>query len=69
MAEAARRRGTNAAETYAALTQLSPEDADRLVALVPRLERAFDRMHERFADRIIQSVEAELSVGSSGKRE
>jgi len=68
MAEAARAQRPNAAETYAALAQLSPEDADRLVALVPRLERAFDRMHERFADRIIQSVEAELPVGSTTRR-
>jgi AcrR family transcriptional regulator len=68
MAEAARGQRPNAAETYAALAQLSPEDADRLVALVPRLERAFDRMHERFADRIIQSVEAELPVGSTTRR-
>jgi AcrR family transcriptional regulator len=67
MAEAARRQRPDLGETYAALGQLAPEDADRLVALVPRLERAFDRMHERFADRIIQSVVAELPVGSRGR--
>jgi AcrR family transcriptional regulator len=68
MAESARRQGPDITETYAALGQLSAEDADRLVALVPRLERAFDRMHERFADRIIQSVTAELPVGPATRR-
>jgi AcrR family transcriptional regulator len=60
MAEAARREGPNAPETYAALAELSPEDAQRLVALLPHIDHAFDRMHERFADRLIHSVEAEL---------
>jgi AcrR family transcriptional regulator len=68
MAEAARRRGPDITETYAALAQLSAEDADRLATLVPRLERAFDRMHERFADRIIQSVVAELPGGPATRR-
>lgn len=64
MAESARRKGPNMAETYAGLAQLSPEDADRLVTLIPRIDRAFDRMHERFADRLIQTVEAEVPVGT-----
>jgi AcrR family transcriptional regulator len=64
MAEAARRKGPNMAETYAALAQLSPEDADRLVTLIPRIDRAFDRMHERFANRLIQVVEADVPVGT-----
>ena len=25
---------------------------------MPRIDRAFDQMHERFADRLIQTVEA-----------
>ncbi|HZP30898.1 MAG TPA: helix-turn-helix domain-containing protein [Acidimicrobiia bacterium] len=61
MAEAARRQGPDLTETYAALAQLPADDAERLVTLIPRIERAYGRMHERFADRIIQSVEAELA--------
>ncbi len=57
MAEAARRKGPNVSETYAALAYLAPEDADRVARLIPKLERAFDEMHERFADRLIQTVE------------
>ena len=64
MAEAARRKGPNMAETYAALAQLSPEDANRLVTLIPQIDRAFDRMHERFANRLIQVVEADVPVGT-----
>jgi AcrR family transcriptional regulator len=64
MAEAARRQGPGLNETYAALAQLAPDDADRMVSLIPRIGRAFEQMHERFADRIITSVEAELPVGS-----
>ena len=63
MAEAARREGPNMAETYAGLAHLAPEDARRLVALIPRIDRAFDRMHERFTDRLIQTVEAEAPAG------
>ena len=58
MAEASRRKGPNMSETYAALAHLSPEDADRMARLIPKIERAFDQMHERFADRLIQTVEA-----------
>jgi AcrR family transcriptional regulator len=58
MAEASRRKGPNMSETYAALAHLGPEDADRVARLIPKLERAFDQMHERFADRLIQTVEA-----------
>lgn len=58
MAEASRRQGPNAPEVYAALSHLEPEDADRLAALIPQIDRAFDQMHERFADRLIQTVEA-----------
>ena len=58
MAEASRRKGPNVSETYAALAHLAPDDADRMARLIPRLERAFDHMHERFADRLIQTVEA-----------
>ena len=45
-------------ETYAALAHLAPEDADRMARLIPMIERAFDQMHERFADRLIRTVEA-----------
>jgi AcrR family transcriptional regulator len=58
MAEASRRKGPNVSETYAALAHLAPDDADRLARLIPKIERAFDHMHERFADRLIQTVEA-----------
>jgi len=58
MAEASRRKGPNVSETYAALAYLAPDDADRLARLIPKIERAFDHMHERFADRLIQTVEA-----------
>ncbi|MEY2517813.1 MAG: TetR/AcrR family transcriptional regulator, tetracycline repressor protein, partial [bacterium] len=42
MAEAARRKGPNVSETYAALAHLAPEDADRMARLIPKIERAFD---------------------------
>ena len=58
MAESSRRQGPNAPEVYAALAHLAPADADRLAVLIPRIDRAFDQMHERFADRLIQTVEA-----------
>jgi len=58
MAEASRRKGPNLSATYAALGYLAPEDADRLARLIPEIELAFDHMHERFADRLIQTVEA-----------
>jgi AcrR family transcriptional regulator len=58
MAEASRRQGPNTPEVYAALARLDPDDAERLAVLMPRIDRAFDRMHERFADRLIQTVEA-----------
>jgi AcrR family transcriptional regulator len=58
MAEASRRHGPNTPEVYAALAHLDADDADRLAVLMPRIDRAFDRMHERFADRLIQTVEA-----------
>jgi TetR/AcrR family tetracycline transcriptional repressor len=58
MAEASRRKGPNTSETYAALAHLAPEDAERMARLIPKIERAFDQMHERFADRLIQTVEA-----------
>lgn len=58
MAEASRRKGPNVSATYAALAYLAPDDADRLAGLIPKIERAFDHMHERFADRLIQTVEA-----------
>jgi AcrR family transcriptional regulator len=58
MAEASRRKGPNMSETYAALAHLAPDDADRMARLIPKIERAFDQMHERFADRLIQTVEA-----------
>jgi AcrR family transcriptional regulator len=58
MAEASRRQGPNTSEVYAALAHLEPDDADRLAVLIPRIDRAFDQMHERFADRLIQTVEA-----------
>ena len=29
-----------------------------VAVLIPRIDRAFDQMHERFADRLIQTVEA-----------
>jgi len=58
MAEASRRKAPNTPEVYAALAHLDPEDADRLAALIPQIDRAFDQMHERFADRLIQTVEA-----------
>jgi len=58
MAEASRRKGPNMSETYAALAHLALDDADRMARLIPKIERAFDQMHERFADRLIQTVEA-----------
>jgi TetR/AcrR family tetracycline transcriptional repressor len=58
MAEASRRKAPNTPEIYGALAQLDPDDADRLAVLIPRIDAAFDRMHERFADRLIQTVEA-----------
>jgi AcrR family transcriptional regulator len=58
MAESSRRQGPNSSEVYAALAHLDPGDADRLEALLPKIDRAFDQMHERFADRLIQTVEA-----------
>ena len=58
MAEASRRKGPNMSETYAALAHLAPDDADRMARLIPKIEQAFDQMHERFADRLIQTVEA-----------
>ncbi len=58
MAESSRRQGPNAPEVYAALAHLDPDDAERLAVLMPRIDRAFDQMHERFADRLIQTVEA-----------
>jgi AcrR family transcriptional regulator len=58
MAEASRRQGANTPEVYGALAHLEPDDADRLAVLIPRIDRAFDQMHERFADRLIQTVEA-----------
>jgi AcrR family transcriptional regulator len=58
MAESSRRQGPNTPEVYAALAHLDPDDADRLAALIPQIDRAFDQMHERFADRLIQTVEA-----------
>jgi AcrR family transcriptional regulator len=58
MAEASRRQGPNTPEVYGALAHLEPEDADRLAVLIPKIDRAFDQMHERFADRLIQTVEA-----------
>jgi TetR/AcrR family tetracycline transcriptional repressor len=61
MAEAARRKGPNMSETYAALAHLAPEDADRMARLIPKLERAFDEMHERFANRLIQTVETAVA--------
>ena len=57
-AVSSRRQGPNPPEVYAALARLDPEDADRLAALIPQIVRAFDQMHERFADRLIQTVEA-----------
>jgi AcrR family transcriptional regulator len=64
MAEAARRKEPSGAGTYAALDQLAPEDAARLVTLLPHIDRAFDRMHEHFTDRIIDAVEAEAARGA-----
>lgn len=61
MAEAARRKEPNPAETYAALAVLAPEDAARLLTLMPRIDHAFEHLHERFADRIIRVVEAEVA--------
>ena len=58
MAESSRRQGPNTPEVYAALAHLDPDDAERLAVLMPRIDRAFDQMHERFADRLIQTVEA-----------
>jgi AcrR family transcriptional regulator len=58
MAEASRRQGPNTPEVYGALAHLEPEDADRLAVLIPKIDRAFDQMHERFADRLIHTVEA-----------
>ncbi len=58
MAEASRRQGPNTPEVYGALAHLDPEDADRLAVLIPQIDRAFDQMHERFADRLIHTVEA-----------
>ena len=58
MAESSRRKGPNMSETYAAVAYLSPQDADRMARLIPSIERAFDHMHERFADRLIQTVES-----------
>jgi TetR/AcrR family tetracycline transcriptional repressor len=61
MAEASRRKGPTVSATYAALAYLAPDDADRLARLIPKIELAFDHMHERFADRLIQTVEAAAS--------
>src|SRR6478672_10438664 len=58
MAESSRRQGPNTPEVYAALAHLDLDDAERLAVLMPRIDRAFDQMHERFADRLIQTVEA-----------
>jgi TetR/AcrR family transcriptional regulator, tetracycline repressor protein len=58
MAESSRRQAPNSPEVYAALARLEPEDAARMATLIPQIDRAFDQMHERFADRLIQTVEA-----------
>jgi TetR/AcrR family tetracycline transcriptional repressor len=63
MAEAARRKGPNTADTYAALARLAPDDAARLARLMPRIDQAFDHMHDRFAARIIRAVEDETNPG------
>jgi TetR/AcrR family tetracycline transcriptional repressor len=62
MAEAARRKESNPAEIYDALGELAPVDAARLRRLMPRIDRAFAQMHERFADRIIRAVEDEVAA-------
>jgi AcrR family transcriptional regulator len=62
MAEASRRKGPNVSETYAALAYLAPDDADRMARLIPKIEAAFEQMHERFADRLIHTVEAAARV-------
>ena len=63
MAEAARRKEPNSAGTYDALAQLAPDDAARLARLMPRIDHAFDHMHDRFAARIIRAVEDETTPG------
>ncbi|MFN8027654.1 MAG: TetR/AcrR family transcriptional regulator [Acidimicrobiia bacterium] len=63
MAEAARRKGPNTSETYDALARLAPDDAARLERLMPRIDQAFDHMHDRFAARIIRAVEEETNPG------
>lgn len=68
MAEAARRKEPNPAETYAALASLDADDAARLLALMPRIDHAFEHMHERFADRIIRVVEAEVGPTTGRRR-
>jgi AcrR family transcriptional regulator len=67
MAEASRRRAPRLDDAYGGLAELSPEDAGRMRPLIPRLERAYGRMHESFADRIIRSVESEVG-DVSGRR-
>lgn len=68
MAEAARRKEPNPAEVYAGLALLDPDDAARLLGLMPRIDHAFEHMHERFADRIIRVVEAEVAeVAEAGE--
>jgi AcrR family transcriptional regulator len=68
MAEAARRQSPNAEEVYAALEQLPPGDAARLLELMPHIDHAFDHMHERFADRLIRSVAAEVPKRGARKK-
>jgi len=63
MAEAARRKEPNTADTYDALSELAPVDAARLERLMPHIDRAFDHMHDRFAARIIRAVEDETTSG------
>ena len=58
MAESARRKDPTRPRCTPHWRRLEPEDADRLAGLIPRIDRAFDQMHERFADRLIQTVEA-----------
>lgn len=58
LVSASRPRGLDLSEAYASLGHLAPEDADRMAHLIPRLERAVGHVHERFADRLIETVEA-----------
>jgi len=68
MAEAARPRVADISHTYAALAHVSPEDADRLAPLVTAIFRAQEHSHQRFADRMVLAVEAQVEKAVADER-